>query len=95
MARENTAFPAKDQVFVVLIGQILAAAGLGRLGLGDRIHELIEPSISLHAVGQGALGIECRDVRTGRRQATAACGCESRVLSAFWRDVSQEQRSAL
>jgi hydroxymethylbilane synthase len=40
---------------------ILAAAGLGRLGLGERIHELIDPSISLHAVGQGALGIECRD----------------------------------
>ena len=40
---------------------ILAAAGLGRLGLGDRIHELIDPAISLHAVGQGALGIECRD----------------------------------
>jgi hydroxymethylbilane synthase len=40
---------------------ILAAAGLGRLGLGDRIHELIDPSISLHAVGQEALGIECRD----------------------------------
>jgi hydroxymethylbilane synthase len=40
---------------------ILAAAGLGRLGLGDRIHELIDPSISLHAVGQGALGIECRE----------------------------------
>jgi hydroxymethylbilane synthase len=39
---------------------ILAAAGLTRLGLGDRIHELIDPSISLHAVGQGALGIECR-----------------------------------
>jgi len=40
---------------------ILAAAGLGRLGLGDRIHELIDPAISLHAVGQGALGIECRE----------------------------------
>lgn len=39
---------------------ILAAAGLGRLGLGHRIHELIDPAISLHAVGQGALGIECR-----------------------------------
>ena len=39
---------------------ILAAAGLGRLGLGERIHERIDPSISLHAVGQGALGIECR-----------------------------------
>ena len=40
---------------------ILAAAGLGRLGLAGRIHELIDPAISLHAVGQGALGIECRD----------------------------------
>ncbi|MEB3256839.1 MAG: hydroxymethylbilane synthase [Cyanobacteriota bacterium] len=40
---------------------ILAAAGLGRLGLGHRIHQLIDPSISLHAVGQGALGIECRE----------------------------------
>jgi hydroxymethylbilane synthase len=39
---------------------ILAAAGLGRLGLAARIHELIDPAISLHAVGQGALGIECR-----------------------------------
>jgi len=39
---------------------ILAAAGLGRLGLADRIHECLDPSISLHAVGQGALGIECR-----------------------------------
>lgn len=41
---------------------ILAAAGLGRLGLSNRIHELIDPNISLHAVGQGALGIECRVV---------------------------------
>ncbi|MFN9646235.1 MAG: hydroxymethylbilane synthase [Cyanobacteriota bacterium] len=39
---------------------ILAAAGLGRLGLADRIHQRIDPAISLHAVGQGALGIECR-----------------------------------
>ena len=38
---------------------ILAAAGLGRLGFADRIHQLIPGEISLHAVGQGALGIEC------------------------------------
>ena len=38
---------------------ILAAAGLTRLGFGDRIHQLIPSEISLHAVGQGALGIEC------------------------------------
>ena len=40
---------------------ILAAAGLTRLGFGDRIHQIIPGEISLHAVGQGALGIECVD----------------------------------
>lgn len=39
---------------------ILAVAGLTRLGMGDRIHQTIPSDISLHAVGQGALGIECR-----------------------------------
>jgi hydroxymethylbilane synthase len=39
---------------------ILAAAGLNRLDFDDRIHQIIPNSISLHAVGQGALGIECR-----------------------------------
>ncbi len=38
---------------------VLAAAGLSRLGFGDRIHQIIPNDISLHAVGQGALGIEC------------------------------------
>ncbi|MBF2026783.1 MAG: hydroxymethylbilane synthase [Oscillatoriales cyanobacterium C42_A2020_001] len=39
---------------------ILAAAGLQRLDMADRIHQVIPAEISLHAVGQGALGIECR-----------------------------------
>ncbi|SCY47102.1 hydroxymethylbilane synthase [Nitrosospira sp. Nsp13] len=39
---------------------ILAAAGLKRLGLADRITALLSPELSLPAVGQGALGIECR-----------------------------------
>ncbi|MEW5857594.1 MAG: hydroxymethylbilane synthase [Cyanobacteriota bacterium] len=39
---------------------ILAVAGLHRLGMSDRIHQVIAPEVSLHAVGQGALGIECR-----------------------------------
>lgn len=37
---------------------ILAAAGLIRLGLGERIKGLIDPADSIPAVGQGALGIE-------------------------------------
>ncbi|MDC0834810.1 hydroxymethylbilane synthase [Leptolyngbya valderiana BDU 20041] len=40
---------------------ILAVAGLQRLGMGDRIHQAIPAEVSLHAVGQGALGIECRE----------------------------------
>jgi hydroxymethylbilane synthase len=39
---------------------ILAAAGLKRLAMADRITDLLEPEISLPAVGQGAVGIECR-----------------------------------
>jgi hydroxymethylbilane synthase len=38
---------------------ILAAAGLKRLGLEDRITRLMTPAESLPAPGQGALGIEC------------------------------------
>lgn len=43
---------------------ILAAAGLKRLGLGDRIRAFIEPEFSLPAAGQGALGIEIRQNRS-------------------------------
>ncbi len=39
---------------------ILAAAGLKRLDFESRIHQIIPNEISLHAVGQGALGIECK-----------------------------------
>ena len=42
-------------------GIILAVAGLQRLDMSDRIHQVIPAEISLHAVGQGALGIECRE----------------------------------
>ncbi|QBQ53808.1 hydroxymethylbilane synthase [Nitrosococcus wardiae] len=41
-------------------GIVLAAAGLKRLGLTERITELLAPEISLPAIGQGAIGIECR-----------------------------------
>ncbi|NET11373.1 MAG: hypothetical protein F6K16_43160 [Symploca sp. SIO2B6] len=39
---------------------ILAVAGLTRMEMSDRIHQILPPEVSLHAVGQGALGIECR-----------------------------------
>lgn len=39
---------------------ILAVAGLKRLGLSDRIRQAMPAEESLPAVGQGAVGIECR-----------------------------------
>ena len=39
---------------------ILAAAGLKRLGFESRIRGYLEPEVSLPAIGQGAIGIECR-----------------------------------
>ena len=45
---------------------ILASAGLIRLGMSERIRARITPEQSLPAVGQGAVGVECRtdDTRT-------------------------------
>lgn len=44
-------------------GIVLAAAGLKRLGLSDRIRVCFEPHEMLPAAGQGALGIEVRSSR--------------------------------
>jgi hydroxymethylbilane synthase len=43
-----------------LDGLILAQAGLERLGLAAAITEVLDPAWMLPAVGQGALGLECR-----------------------------------
>ncbi|XP_015609688.1 porphobilinogen deaminase isoform X1 [Cephus cinctus] len=40
---------------------ILAAAGLNRMGWQDRISQLLDPEDTLYAIGQGALGVECRE----------------------------------
>jgi hydroxymethylbilane synthase len=56
---------------------ILAAAGLKRLGLDDRITGLLEPGESLPAPGQGALGIECLERRQELRQFLAALNHET------------------
>ncbi len=50
---------------------VLAAAGLKRLGLEDRIRMLFEPQQMLPAAGQGALGIEVRSGRADVVQALA------------------------
>ncbi|MEK8032555.1 hydroxymethylbilane synthase [Ideonella sp. DXS29W] len=40
---------------------VLAAAGLKRLGLADRVRSVFEPSQMIPAAGQGALGLEIRE----------------------------------
>lgn len=40
---------------------MLAAAGLTRMGWLDKASELLDPQVCLPAVGQGALGIQCRE----------------------------------
>lgn len=47
---------------------VLAAAGLIRMGWEDRISAMLEPDICTPAVGQGALGIECRSNDEGVRE---------------------------
>jgi hydroxymethylbilane synthase len=50
---------------------VLASAGLRRLGLQDRITEMLDPRVMCPAVGQGALAIETR-ADAGRAQEICA-----------------------
>ena len=50
---------------------VLASAGLRRLGLKDRITEMLDPRVMCPAVGQGALAIETRS-DAGRAQEICA-----------------------
>jgi hydroxymethylbilane synthase len=69
---------------------VLAAAGLKRLGWGDRITEILTPDIMCPAVGQGALAIETRDdqgvafqvAKTLTDNRTAVCVVAERTLLA-------------
>jgi len=69
---------------------LLAVAGLKRLGFGERIREALPIAVSLPAVGQGAVCIECRsdDAKTNRLLAaldhapTRTCVAAERALNA-------------
>ena len=70
---------------------VLAYAGLRRLGRAERASELIDAAICLPAVGQGALGLECRvgddaviaALRATHHEETAlAVACERGVMAA-------------
>jgi hydroxymethylbilane synthase len=65
---------------------VLAAAGLKRLGLGNRIRQIFEPEQMLPAAGQGALGIE---VRASRPEVVAAL--DPLAHHATWMAVAAER----
>ena len=67
-------------------GIVLAAAGLKRLGLGERIRHIFSPEEMLPAAGQGALGIE---IRAGRSDLTEALA--PLVHRDTWRAVAAER----
>jgi len=54
---------------------ILASAGLIRLGLTDRITHMLDTEVCLPAIGQGAVGIECRAGDARVADLIAALGC--------------------
>ena len=60
---------------------VLAAAGLKRLGLGERIRATFEPTDMLPAAGQGALGIEVRADRADLMEALAPLSHQSTWLA--------------
>jgi hydroxymethylbilane synthase len=65
---------------------VLAAAGLKRLGLAQRIAQIFEPEQMLPAAGQGALGIETMAHRTDLKEALAPLAHAS-----TWLAVSAER----
>ncbi|MFZ9407975.1 MAG: hydroxymethylbilane synthase [Burkholderiaceae bacterium] len=65
---------------------VLAAAGLKRLGLSERIRQVLPPSLSLPAPGQGALGIEIMSHRSDVRGWLAPL-----VHSTTWLEVTAER----
>ena len=69
---------------------ILASAGLKRLGMGHRIAQCLPTQVSLPAIGQGAIGIECRidDAQVNailkalNDESTAICVTADRAMNA-------------
>lgn len=68
---------------------VLAAAGLHRLDLAQRVRQYVPIEVSLPAIGQGAIGVECRVDDQATRQLlsvlhhseTAACVTAERAMN--------------
>ncbi len=60
---------------------ILAAAGLDRMQHAERIAERIDPEIMLPAIGQGVMGIECREDDTATHERLLVLADEHSTVS--------------
>lgn len=88
--RGNVETRLRQALSGALDGVVLAEAGLKRLGLDANVTDRLSPPRFLPAVGQGALGIECRADDAGTREflallndpaVMAAVRAERRVLA--------------
>jgi hydroxymethylbilane synthase len=61
---------------------VLACAGLIRLGLESRITARLDPKVSLPAVAQGVIGIECRRADTRTRDLVAVLNHQATQIAA-------------
>jgi hydroxymethylbilane synthase len=75
----NTRLRKLDEGQYVAI--ILAVAGLKRLGFAQRIRELLNPALSMPAIGQGALAVECLTDREDLVSTLSALGDASTTLA--------------
>ncbi|EZA50572.1 Porphobilinogen deaminase [Ooceraea biroi] len=85
----NTRLRKLDDANSCYAAIILATAGVKRMGWDDRISQILEPEEALYAVGQGALGVECRESDKKIRclleslfdvETTLRCVCERSFL---------------
>jgi hydroxymethylbilane synthase len=64
----------------VVDATLLALAGVVRIGMEDRIQSVIDPSIMLPAVAQGAIGIETREKDKATQALLDAVHCRTTAL---------------
>lgn len=73
--RGNVATRLRKLADGVVDATMLAVAGLKRLGRADLLESVLEPVEMLPAVGQGAIGVQCRAKDAHAREHLAPLGC--------------------
>lgn len=71
-------------------GTVLAAAGILRLGLSDRIAEFLDPEVCVPAPGQGIVAVECRENYELGEELLAAGDASSQSSARIERGLARE-----